>query len=198
MSQDNNVRDDVLHAFAVEPNHNRETLDRYLKKYPQFASELIDLSAELRLEEFRPVTNAEPIDDPGCEGAWATFTSIAANTSALSNPFANFRGQAFVSFCDSLRLPRSIVAALRDRLVEPASIPDRLVEAIADLSETTSEAIRKYFAQPPTTLATMEFKANQKPVEIERSPFGTLVENTELTEDQHVAVAEYVGDDRPD
>ena len=156
MSQDE-IRDDVLSAFAVEPNCNCETLDRYLKKYPQFTNELIDLSTELRLEESRPATSAEPIDDPGCEGAWTTFASVAPNVSALANPFTKFRGQAFVSFCKSLRLPRSIVVALRDRLVEPASIPALLVEAISRLSDATSEAVQQYLSQQPTTMTTMEF-----------------------------------------
>lgn len=193
MSQDE-IREDVLYAFAVEPNRNRETLERYLKDYPQFSDELIDLSAELRLQESCPAASVKPVADPTCESAWATFTSVAANASALINPFADFRGQAFVALCNSLRLPRSIVVALRDRLVEPASIPASLVKAISDLSNASTGAVQRYFAQPPTTLATMEFKANQKPVEIERTTFEKLLESTDLTENQRDAVTEYVGD----
>lgn len=193
MSQDE-IRDDVLYAFAVEPNRNRETLDRYLKKYPQFSNELIDLSSELRLDVSRRTTTAEPINDPGCEGAWTTFASVAPNVSALANPFANFRGQAFVTLCSSLRLPRSIVVALRDRLVEPASIPVLLVEAISRLSDATSEAVQQYLSQQPTTMTTMEFKANRKPVEIKQTTFQKLVDSTELSEDERAAVMEYLGD----
>lgn len=40
-------REDVLDAFAVEPNHDRATLERYLTDYPQFAREVVDLSIEL-------------------------------------------------------------------------------------------------------------------------------------------------------
>ena len=43
----NTLLEDVLDAFAVEPRHDRETLERYIREYPQFASELIDLSREL-------------------------------------------------------------------------------------------------------------------------------------------------------
>ena len=193
MSHDE-FREDVLYAFAVEPKHNRETLERYLKDYPQFSDDLIDLSAELRLQQNRPATSAEPIADPTCESEWTTFTSVVSNASALANPFAQFRGQAFASFCNALRLPRSIVTALRDRLVEPTSIPAQLVKSISELSDATIESVEEYFAQPPTTLATMEFKANQKPVEIERTTFEKLVEGSELTEDQRNAVMEYVGD----
>ena len=41
--------EDVLLAFSVEPVHDRPTLERYLKHYPQFAEDLVDMSHELRI-----------------------------------------------------------------------------------------------------------------------------------------------------
>ena len=40
-------REDVLDALAMEQECDRETLERYLRDYPEFAVELIDLSREL-------------------------------------------------------------------------------------------------------------------------------------------------------
>ena len=40
-------REEVLDAFAVEISHDRETLERYLRQYPHFSNELVDLSREL-------------------------------------------------------------------------------------------------------------------------------------------------------
>ena len=40
-------REDVLYAFAVEPTSGRETLERYLRDYPEYTTELIDLSYDL-------------------------------------------------------------------------------------------------------------------------------------------------------
>ena len=40
-------REDVLDAFAVEPSHGREILERYLREYPHFSNELVGLSREL-------------------------------------------------------------------------------------------------------------------------------------------------------
>lgn len=42
-------RDHILYAFAIEPTHDRATLERYLRLYPDAAEDLIDLSLELRL-----------------------------------------------------------------------------------------------------------------------------------------------------
>ena len=41
--------EDVLLAFSVEPFHDRTTLEHYLKHYPQFAEDLVDMSHELRI-----------------------------------------------------------------------------------------------------------------------------------------------------
>ena len=40
-------RDDVLYAFAIEEDMGHDTLVNYLTAYPQYASDLVDLSREL-------------------------------------------------------------------------------------------------------------------------------------------------------
>ena len=194
MSHDE-TRENVLYAFAIESNHNRATLDRYLKKYPQFTNELIDLSSELRLQANSPQPSETPIDDPGFDEAWATFSSIAPCATPAINPFARFQGRDFAELCVSLLLPRSVVSALRDRLVEPASIPPRLVSAIARLTDVENNVVQQYLAQSPVTPVTVAFKAKKKPVEIEQTSFKQLIERTELTEEQHKSVTEYCEDD---
>jgi hypothetical protein len=62
--------DDVLDAFAVEPTPGRDTLERYLRHYPQFANELIDLSRELH-REVPAETGPESAEDQArIEAAW--------------------------------------------------------------------------------------------------------------------------------
>jgi hypothetical protein len=41
------LREEVLDAYAVEPVHDKPTLERYLRDYPQFVTELMELSGEL-------------------------------------------------------------------------------------------------------------------------------------------------------
>lgn len=190
MSQDKS-RDDVLFAFAVEPEQNRATLDRYLKAYPEFANDLIDLSNEIRVTDSTVRNSVGVVDDAGRESAWASFT---ASGSAPSNPFVHLKGRQFVDFCNSLVLPRSIVTALRDRLVEPDTIPKKLVAAMASLADSTADVVTRYLALPPTTAASIEFKSDQKPTEGDRVTFQQLIQNTELTDSQRAAIREYLGD----
>lgn len=170
----------------------------YLQRFPRFRDELIDLSSELRLAKSEPIATGAVIDDAGGETAWNAFAAAGKETTALANPFANFRGQAFVSLCNTLRLPRSIVAALRDRLVESLSIPDRLVIAISELIEVPQEALRQYLSQQPTTIGTVEFKAKQKPTNLDRVSFEKLIEDTEMSEDERKSALEYLLDGQPE
>ena len=39
--------EDVLNAYAVEPDHGPETLERYIQDYPEYSTDLKDLSHEL-------------------------------------------------------------------------------------------------------------------------------------------------------
>src|SRR4029077_16348078 len=66
-------REAILYAFATEASHDRSTLERYLKQYPELAEELIDLSSELRLGA--PVGSHPASDeaDPRLEAAWKEF-----------------------------------------------------------------------------------------------------------------------------
>ena len=190
------LRDDVLFAFAVEPQRNRETLDQYLTEYPELASDLIDISNELRLRESQPAVNAQLIEDSDCEEAWIAFT--AAKSQLPPNPFAAFQGREFVELCKALRLPRSLVAALRDRLIEAETIPDRLIGSLAARTSTAADAVREYLALPPTTAMSMEFKSCQKPKVVNRATFQQLIEDTQLSDDQRIAITEYLEDGQSD
>ena len=64
--------EDTLYHFAMEPNHDRATLERYLTEYPHLAEDLIDLRSELRLGDFID-KNPDAIPDPGLDEAWEEF-----------------------------------------------------------------------------------------------------------------------------
>jgi hypothetical protein len=51
-------REAVLDAFAVESEPDRSTLERYLRLYPEYAAELVDLSRELSRETSKTAPSA--------------------------------------------------------------------------------------------------------------------------------------------
>lgn len=198
---DPKLKEDVLYAFAVEPRHDRETLERYLRQHPGFAEDLIDLSYELRLSENLGCSKIEVEPDPGCQSAWEQFVACAAQKSkeaTAGNPFAQFKDQAFADLADALKMPRSLLTALRDRLPDPTSIPDRTIRRLAHSLSSTIDAVRQYLALPPAVIGSLQFKADKKPSQQGRVSFETLVQNSEMTDEQRETLLQDWDDDGPD
>jgi hypothetical protein len=72
------TRDDILYAFSIEPTHDRETLERYLNKYPELTDDLIDLSHELRISVVLGGVDATPQPDRKVDEAWQAFVKCGS------------------------------------------------------------------------------------------------------------------------
>jgi hypothetical protein len=74
MTNDSRAAEDILAAFAVEPNHDKTTLDWYLKAYPDLTSELLELALEL---EFDDVDDAPlDLDSPLVVASWRRYSQV--------------------------------------------------------------------------------------------------------------------------
>lgn len=187
--------DDVLYEFAMEPKHDRETLDRYLRRYPQRALELIDLSLELLLPD-TPAPREAPVDR-NAESAWSKLKSARAAKAAFpaSDPFRAFQGAAFGQLAKSLRLPKSILMALRDRLIVAGSIPSKLVGKLAELCRSSPRDLQAYFLLPPTAHPALEFKSDVPPAAQGQVTFRVLVLDSELSPEQRQAIWDEWGEE---
>jgi hypothetical protein len=184
---DSKHRDAILYSFAVEPHHDRQTLERYIRQYPELAGDLIDLLSELRVTENHRVSNTNVTSDPGYEDAWKAFVASGpkpARAGKLANPFASFRGQAFTTLSVSSRIPRPILTALRDRLVEPSSIPDHIVQRLARVTDSAYEAVRMYLAEPPVIISAAQFTTQDNQSRSVLVNFEKLLEDSELTDQE--------------
>jgi hypothetical protein len=63
-------REDLLEQFAMEPEHDRETLERYLRRYPHLAGDLIDLSSEISCNYAPERTDLSKEDKDRIDRAW--------------------------------------------------------------------------------------------------------------------------------
>ncbi|MGY4315367.1 hypothetical protein [Bradyrhizobium sp. JR3.5] len=91
----------VLLAFAVEPSYDKATLERYLSRYPQYATDLVDLLSELRLSSEGIVHTTD--DESAVQKAWDAFTATpprAERPRLVENPFTLFQGPSFVALSD--------------------------------------------------------------------------------------------------
>lgn len=152
-------RADVLDAFAVETVPDRATLERYLRLYPEYAAELVDLSRELGrecLDETGPLT-AE--DAQLLDAAWARHA--AALPTAAAEPFAALTADDWRKVAHRLDVPRQVVTALRERRVLLVSIPKRFLRMFADAVGSTIVMLEASW-RAPESLA-RSYKADSKP-----------------------------------
>lgn len=182
-------KDAALDAFAAELVHDRNTLQRYVSEYPELAEELIDLAAEFRLSSEFADVQPDVISDPMLNTTWEIFlaagTNPAATTTAV-DPFAQFKGAAFASLARELDIPRSILTAIRDRLVVPASTPIGFLRRFAEATGNSVESVKAYLALDSKAPLGLTFKSDQKPSQQGQATFRQLVESTEMSKSQRL------------
>lgn len=175
----------VLDAFASETVHDRNTFERYIRKYPELAEELIDIAAEFRLSSEIAETEESVIDDRKLTTDWENFVAARQKQSvATLDPFEQHKGVAFAALAQELNVSRSLLVAVRDRLVVPSTVPAGFVCRLAKATSTSVESVRTYLAQGSRMPSGLAFKSNQKPAQQGQVVFRQLVENSELSESQ--------------
>lgn len=179
-------REAILDAFALEPSHDRSTLERYLRRYPELADDLIDLSSELRLAN-APAHDG-PVPDPGLEAAWQELVACKKPQGFACgdtvNPFASFKGTAFAKLAKALDVPRSFLTPFRDGLVTASSIPQAFIQRFAEATRVPVESVHRYFARAEPETPALAFKSDVKPSHQGQMTFRELVQSTEMNDEQ--------------
>ena len=130
-------RESVLDAFAVESEPGRSTLERYLRLYPEYAGELVDLSRELSREVSNDTAPLSATDQGLINDAWTRHA--AAMPAATVDPFAALTVDDWRTVAQRLDVPRQIVTALRERRVSRASIPRGFFGKLAEGGASTKQ-----------------------------------------------------------
>lgn len=154
-------RASVLDAFAVESEPGRSTLERYLRLYPEYAGELVDLSRELSREVCDDDAALSAAEQALIDAAWSQHA--AAMPAPTADPFAALTVEDWRGVAQRLDVPRQVVTALRERRISLVSIPRRFLGKLA-------EAVRSSVAQlelswgPAQLAAARSYKAQGKPI----------------------------------
>lgn len=153
-------RESVLDAFAVESEPGRSTLERYLRLYPEYAAELVELSRELSRESSEDGAPLSPTDRALIEAAWSQHAK--AVPAAAADPFAALTVDDWRTVARILEVPRQVVTALRERRISLVSIPRRFLAMLAD-AMCSSVAQLESSWNPAQLAGARSYKADAKP-----------------------------------
>ncbi len=169
---------DVLDEFAMEAEPGRETLERYLSAYPDYAGDLIDLSRELIRQPSSFVGDLTQEEENLIEAAWRKHESTAPRR--VPNPLAALTVPQLRSAAVTLGVPRQVLTAFRERLVLSASVPERFLTRFAEAVGQGVEAIRDWLEHGGMPEPERSYKADDKPGEATQVTFEQILADAEV------------------
>ncbi|NNU36046.1 hypothetical protein G9X64_06020 [Rhizobium sophorae] len=165
-------RESVLDAFAVESEAGRPTLERYLRLYPEYAGELIDLSRELSRQSYEDDAPLSAADQALVDAAWSQHAK--AVPAATVDPFAALTVDDWRTIAQVLDVPRQVVTALRERRVSLVSIPRRFLAMLAEAMRSSIAQLESSWEPAPRVVA-RSYKADNKPTVSEQVTFEQVL-----------------------
>ncbi|UWU19541.1 hypothetical protein N2599_36505 (plasmid) [Rhizobium sullae] len=165
-------RETVLDAFAVESESDRSTLERYLRLYPEYAVELVDLSRELSRETSEDDAPLSAVDQELIDAAWSQHAN--ALPTAGSDPFAALTADDWRAVARKLDVPRQVITALRERRVSLLSIPNRFLGKLAEAMRCSLSQLQMSWGTAPLSAA-RSYKADGKPSAGEQVSFERVL-----------------------
>lgn len=179
-------REDVLDAFAVEPSHGREILEHYLREYPHFSNELVDLSRELSRvpdEAQRPMS---PQEQAMVEEAWQQHMPI--ETKSAKDPLAEVSVAQLREIAVQLDVPWQVVTAFRERRVVATSVPRAFLTRMAAALNCTVDLLVSTLTMPSGQTLARSYKADGKPSAETAATFERLLIDAGVSEEKRIAL----------
>ena len=199
-------RREALYALAMAENMpDAGVLDDIVREYPQFSRELTEFAVELALDSLVEGGAVEPAGDPNrvspaVSRAISAFhnrlyalrqASEAAVTEPtpsdfVENPFSDIGRREFRALAEGIEANTVLVAKLRDRQIDPTTIPDGFKRLVSNELEVPVDLLSAHLEASPTeTQGSRQFyKADQQPRHGERQSFADAVRGSGLTEEQ--------------
>jgi hypothetical protein len=179
-------REEVLDAFAVEISHDREILERYLREYPHFSNELVDLSRELSRVPGgaeRPMSLQE---QAMVETAWQQYMPV--ETKSVKDPLADVSVAKLREIALQLDVPRQVVTAFRERRVVATSVPRRFLARMAVALNCTVDLLVSVLTMPSGSTLARSYKADEKPSTETAATFERLLIDAGVSEEKRTSL----------
>jgi hypothetical protein len=170
--------DQILDAYIIENEAmSKETLKEWIRRYPQYERELMDVTVTLIKMQATPPTNiSKDEEDILIQRGISVVHNLLREEQArqqkksdASYPIqglvkeANRRNISLDQFANLVDLTPALLAKIDRRLIKYSSIPLQLLGSIASVLDRGVLSIVKYLQPRPTIPKQMRFKAHGTP-----------------------------------
>ena len=200
--------DRITFQYAEEYRQGqRPRIEDYVRRYPQYTSELLEFAVYFHTIGFEDEPFEEPADltlSPAAEKALAqirehsaVYAPTAAPAASSVTPIESLFKQSLqlkltpAQLAEAVGLTAPLLARLDARKIASASIPRTLVQRLADALKAAPEAIAAYLGATQAGQAGAFYYADQAPTETQES-FLDAVRASGLTAAQKSEWAEVV------
>jgi hypothetical protein len=198
---------DAMYAMSLaKAVPDAELLDEFARLYPKYADALTEFAIELAIDSLMHRSDEEdvPADADAISDvvsrvmsqfenqlferrqARAATPPARAATASVENPFAALDRQGFRSLVSQLDVNSAFLSKLRDRTIEPISIPKTYCRHLAQEMDEDAEAMVAHLYAPQESVAAGRqlYKAEGKPAATARQSFEEAVKTSGLSEEQ--------------
>jgi transcriptional regulator with XRE-family HTH domain len=189
-----NTLQDIFEAYSLDTpdGNNFDILQKYIEKYPQFESELLEFAKERSLLKFDTETeiSAEEksrfaeISRRNFERFWKQQNVQVQSIESLTAVAKNL-GMKKSQFAEKVGLSFSLVTYLEKRGLEFQSIPIQIVKKVAEVLKLAEESVAVFLNQSSNFGTETNYKSTSRPDEAEKKTFAEAVwEDLDLTAEQ--------------
>lgn len=158
--------DGVLEQFMMEDAHDAAALERYVRDYPQFALQLIDLSRLIATVDAEEKEDDQPLsatDQSRIDAAWITHKAAAPASSQDDDPFATLTGAKGKAVADRFGVPRQVIVCFREHRVDPSTVPTPIARGLAEEAGVPLAHVIAAMQRPVIMATGRNYKADGQP-----------------------------------
>lgn len=200
------LRDAMYTMSLAKAVPDADLLDDFARRYPQYADALTEFAIELAIDSLMHRSDEEdvPADADATSAvvsrvmsqfenqlyerrqARAATPPARAATASVENPFAALDRQGFRALVSQLDVNSAFLSKLRDRTIEPISIPRAYCRHLAQEMDEDADAMAAHLYAPQESVAAglQLYKAEGKPAATARQSFEEAVKTSGLSEEQ--------------
>lgn len=173
--------EDILDSFIMEKDTGRDTLLRYLRDYPQFVADLLDLSREMTLGNHYSNEQLSSSDESLIATAWKRHVKTVPGSAA--DPLGSLQPLQLNQLSTSFDLPRQVFSALRERRVIASSISDNFLQTLAERVGCNLQHLVDSLNESPRIAIGVSRKSEVKAAEPQKVPFEQILIDAEIDSD---------------